>query len=40
VNILDKQSRTANKEWSYSLGVERGANKLLTAKRKQLDTKC
>jgi hypothetical protein len=26
-NILNKQSRTADKEWSSSLGVGRGANK-------------
>jgi hypothetical protein len=26
VNILNKQSRTADKGWSYSLGVGRGAN--------------
>jgi hypothetical protein len=26
-NILNMQSRTADKEWSSSLGVERGANK-------------
>jgi hypothetical protein len=25
-NILNKQSRTADKEWSFSLGVGRGAN--------------
>jgi hypothetical protein len=25
-NILNKQSRTADKEWSSSLGVGRGAN--------------
>jgi hypothetical protein len=25
-NILDMQSRAAHKEWSYSLGVGRGAN--------------
>jgi len=26
MNILNKQSRTADKWWSSSLGVERGAN--------------
>jgi hypothetical protein len=25
-NILNKQSQTADKWWSYSLGVDRGAN--------------
>jgi len=37
-NILNKQSRTADKGWSSSLGVERGAE---TAHRKTyLVTKC
>jgi hypothetical protein len=27
-NILNKQLRTANKGWSFSLGVGRGANNL------------
>jgi hypothetical protein len=31
-NILNKQSRTANKGWSSSLGVGRGAFKVLTLK--------
>jgi len=26
-NVINKQSRTANKEWSPSLGVGHGANK-------------
>jgi len=25
-NILNKQSRTADKEWSFSFRIERGAN--------------
>jgi hypothetical protein len=29
VNILNKQSRTADKGWSSSLGVGRGANNSL-----------
>jgi hypothetical protein len=31
-NILNKQSRTADKEWSSSLGVGRGANNSSTVK--------
>jgi hypothetical protein len=32
-NILNKQSRTADKVWSSSLGVGRGANKFLAKKK-------
>jgi hypothetical protein len=32
-NILNKQSRTADKGWSSSLGVGRGAKKLLIVKK-------
>jgi hypothetical protein len=33
-NILNKQSRTANKGWSSSLGVGRGANNAFPSKKK------
>jgi len=32
VNILNEQLRTADKGWSSSLGVGRGANKFFTVK--------
>jgi hypothetical protein len=35
VNILNKQLRTADKGWSSSLGVGRGANKFSLQKLKQ-----
>jgi hypothetical protein len=34
-NILNKQSRTADKEWSFSLGVRRGANNSSPQKKKK-----
>jgi hypothetical protein len=33
VNILNKLSQTANKRWSSSMGVGRGANKSSTIKK-------
>ena len=39
-NILNKQSRTADKGWSSSLGVGRGANNSYTIKKKYPVTKC
>ena len=35
-NKLNMQSRTANKGWSYSLGVGRGANNSSPVKKKLL----
>jgi len=32
-NVLNKQSRTADKVWSYSLGIGRGANNSSLLKR-------
>jgi hypothetical protein len=36
-NILNKQSRTGNKEWSSSFGIGRGANN--SSPKKKLVTK-
>ena len=38
-NILNKQSQTADKKWSYSFGTGRGANNAFPSKM-YLATKC
>jgi len=39
-NLLNKQSRTADRGWFASLGVGRGVNSSSPWKKKQLVTKC